>query len=235
MTAPGFFTGLPPHWLPHPAVPVRILVAAHQAFASAIQAIRQSGFNLAKAREEELTHRIYTTLTDTLLPSGTVAGFDSRRFGRVQCSPEVLTHDGTRRVFPDLLLVLLRRDQPGILSSQDGIFTECKPVDGKHAVGAHYCDKGISRFVDGNYAWAMQDGLMVAYVRGARTVASDLTPALAARQGSLGFPAPPSITRSAAIGQGEPLHLTVHRRNFPWPNRVQADPIRLYHSWHKCE
>ena len=41
-----------------------------------------------------------------------------------------------------------------------------KPVDDDHATGTHYCDSGINRFVNGDYAWAMQEGMMVAYVRG---------------------------------------------------------------------
>ena len=37
--------------------------------------------------------------------------------------------------------------------SQYGIFIECKPVDVDHPLVAHYCDKGILRFVRGRLCW----------------------------------------------------------------------------------
>jgi len=37
-------------------------------------------------------------------------------------------------------------------------------VQSGRAAGGHYCDKGIIRFVRGDYAWAMRDALMVGYV-----------------------------------------------------------------------
>ena len=166
-----------------------------------------------------------------------VSEFDGRRFGRIQCGPEVRNHDGSRRVVPDLLIILLKRERYTILPSQDGLFVECKPVDGKHAVGAHYCERGIRRFVDGEYAWAMQDGLMVGYVRGGRSVAKDLTPILLEEQrhARMGSPNAPSAIKVNASESTEPLQVTVHRRNFVWPGGGgTATAIRLFHSWHDC-
>jgi hypothetical protein len=40
---------------------------------------------------------------------------------------------------------------------------ECKPVDRNHPISSCYCKKGLVRFVNGDYAWAMQDALMVGY------------------------------------------------------------------------
>ena len=238
MSAPGFFTGLPPHRLPHPAVPVRLIVAAHRAVARAIQILREEQrVQLATVLEEELTHEIFAVLQDRLLVTREVDGFDPRRFGRIQCSPEVWNHDQSRRVVPDLVLIILKRDRLPILPSQDGLFVECKPVDGKHAVGAHYCDKGICRFVDGGYASAMQDGLLVAYVRGGRTIARDLAPVLAdpSRHVRLGSPGPPVVAANDFPSATESLQVTSHRRNFPWPQaQGTAGEIRLFHSWHDC-
>ena len=240
MSSPGFFTGLPRHRLPHPAVPIRLIVAAHHAVARAIQILREENrIQLATALEEPLTHEVFAILQDRLLATLEVHGFDPRRFGRIQCSPEVWNHDRSRRVVPDLVLILLKRDNLRVLPSQDGLFVECKPVDGKHAVGAHYCDRGICRFVDGEYASAMQEGLMVAYVRGGRTITKDLSPVLTdpALHAKRGFPSTPTKIPSAPIRDcGEPLHVTTHRRNFTWPgDQGPACEIRLYHSWHMCD
>ena len=239
MSTPGFFTGPPPHRLPHPAIPVRLIIAVHRAVARAIQVLREEQrVKLATVLEEALTHEIFAVLQDRLLATSEVDGFDRRRFGRIQCSPEVWNHDRSRRVVPDLVLIVLKRDRLPVLPSQDGLFVECKPVDGKHAVGAHYCDQGICRFVDGEYASAMQDGLMVGYVRGARTITKDLSPVLTdpARQARFGFPsAPVRLLTSTSQDHAEPLQVTTHRRNFPWPgDRGPAGEIRLFHSWHDC-
>ncbi|MDH4429283.1 hypothetical protein QEP21_02795 [Pseudomonas shirazica] len=43
-----------------------------------------------------------------------------------------------------------------------GIFAETKVVSQKKGL-TNYTKQGISRFVRGDYAWAMQDGLMIAY------------------------------------------------------------------------
>ena len=94
------------------------------------------------------------------------------------------------------------------------------------------------RFVDGEYASAMQDGLMVGYVRGGRTIAKDLTPVLTdpARQARLGFPSSPDrVLTSTSQDQVEPLQVTTHRRNFQWPgDQGPACEIQLFHSWHEC-
>ncbi|MDA8429213.1 MAG: hypothetical protein M0T70_08145 [Geobacteraceae bacterium] len=66
---------------------------------------------------------------------------------------------------PDIFFDLKREKAP-VLSDQDGLFVECKPVDSKHPVSSCYCQMGLIRFVNGDYAWAMQDALMVGYVTG---------------------------------------------------------------------
>ena len=65
-----------------------------------------------------------------------------------------------------------------MLSSQDALFVECKLVGKAHPVGSFYCNKGISRFVDGDYGWAMQEGMMLGYVRHGYTLLGKLRPIL---------------------------------------------------------
>ena len=65
---------------------------------------------------------------------------------------------------PDLVFNLKRNHQ-SVLSSQDRVFIECKCIDKDKPLGTYYCKKGINRFITGDYAWAMQEALMVAYIR----------------------------------------------------------------------
>jgi hypothetical protein len=136
------------------------------------------------------------------------------------------------------VLFLLKRESLSVLRSHDGIFAECKPVDDAHPVGAHYCDSGVKRFINGDYAWAMQEGMLVAYARGGRTISKDLTPALASgsRRTELGYPSLPTVVNtSRASKNSEALQATQHQRHFAWPaGHGNACAIRIFHSWHNC-
>ena len=52
-------------------------------------------------------------------------------------------------------------------------------VNSKHYSGSDYCDDGLVRFVRGDYAWAMQEAMMLAYTRDGRTIAGHLIPEIA--------------------------------------------------------
>ncbi len=85
---------------------------------------------------------------------------------------------------PDLVF-FLNRDSLPILVSHDALAVECKPVDENHPVGEFYCEKGLKRFVIGDYAWPMQEAMMVGYVRDDRCIAMNLVPAMTAKKKNL--------------------------------------------------
>jgi len=242
MSIPGFFTAIPRYRLPHPSIPVRLVFTLHVALAKAFELLRSDpppGFTLASAKEDEITRQLQWILENRLLRSNEVTGFDTRRVKNIIRAPEVSNYDGQHPAKkPDLVVFLLKRESLSILHSQDGLFAECKPVDQSHPIGQHYCDSGIRRFVDGDYGWAMKEGLLIAYVRDGRTIQQDLAPVLASelRHAQLGRPAPPErLQGSLASDRVEALHTTEHRRAFSWPeNCGQACPIHLFHSWHDC-
>ncbi len=108
-----------------------------------------------------------------------------------------------------------------VLSGHDALFVECKPIDKTHAAGGKYCDDGLCRFVDGDYAWAMEEGLMLGYARHDRTIAKHLIPAMRQpdrlarlKTGEL----PRSIAHPGAVARdnAEALHVSRHRRGFHW-------------------
>lgn len=236
MSESGFFTASS-RPLPHPPVPLRLILATHAALLKAFKILHDrppDGFSLCDAKEDEITRQLHTVLEDRILTTREVDGFDRRRIRNVVRAPEISNYDGSHPAKkPDLVLFLLRRERFSVMSSQDGIFAECKPIDNNHAIGQHYCDQGIMRFINGEYAWAMRDGLMVGFVRGDRTVPENLSPVLAAkdRHEKLGSPSPPVIVLP---NQATSLHSTDHERNFRWTIGQQACKIKLYHSWHAC-
>lgn len=242
MSVPGFFTAIPDYRLPHPHVPVRVILTTHLALTKAFEVLRTdppSGFLLATAKEDEITRQLHWIMENRLLRTNEVPGFDTRRVKNIIRAPEVTNYDGQHPAKkPDLVLFLLRRESLAVLPSHDGIFAECKPIDNDHPVGMHYCDSGIKRFINGDYAWAMQEGMLVAYVRGGRTINKDLAPVLASGKYhiQLGSPSPPSIVvGSCSSNDTEPLQATIHHRFFEWPgSHGSACRILIFHSWHKC-
>jgi hypothetical protein len=170
-----------------------------------------------------------------------VQGFDKDFFGKVR-RVEVVNFDGTKKSKkPDLCFDLQRENRIDWDQLQDAIFAECKPVDKKHSLNAHYCavDKdctGIERFIVGDYAWAMHEAMMIGYVRDDFRVDPHLVGCLAdsRRHKSLGSPTRPAVILSGR-GKSEAFYQTRHERLFVWKeNGKHATPIVLYHSWHNC-
>ena len=243
-TRPIFTLGLSSEefQLPHPSVPLPVILVIHRVFLEAFALLREQG-SLASLSEDEITAALRAVVENDLRQRGRVPGFNRQTFETVTRQAQVANFDLSRLAKePDLCFRLLNyEDAPrAVIAEHDGLFAECKPVDRKHAVGPHYCDKGLSRFVEGDYAWAMQEGMMVGYSREGRTIAGNLIPAMNGpeRQESLKIlelPRPAMVSQSAK-DEPEPLHVSRHRRGFTWvAGKGTATDITIYHSWHCCD
>jgi len=142
---------------------------------------------------------------------------------------------------PDLVFRLNRELRQTHNRVQDALFTECKPVDRAHPLRDHYCavgkkTSGIERFICGAYASAMEQGMMIAYVRDGFRIKRDLGDALSIPKThiDLGQPTTVSCVIESHSNQCQGLYLTTHQRLFSWPDGKPATPIELYHSWHEC-
>ncbi len=225
--------------LPHPRVPVRYLLTVHAVVGSALAMLRKNPpprFAFATALEDDITRPLQALLENRFFRKSESPRLDRRIFRNVVRAPEVTNYDGTHPAKKPDLAFFLRREHLPVLPSHDAIFAECKPVDAAHPVGTDYCDEGVRRFVDGEYGWTMQEGLLIAYAR-RQTISRHLAPALTGpRQKRLGAPAAPfRVSEGAASPRMEPLHRTTHARTFAWPaHHGVAQPIDLFHSWHDC-
>ena len=241
MTIAGFFAeGIEFH-LPHPALDDSVLLVTHEAVAHALALLRASppaGFNLSSAQENVITQQLEWILENRLRQTGEIPGFDERVFRKVRRGAEVTNFDGKHPSKKPDLVFDLARDTPLVLSTLDALFVECKPVDSSHPLPKHYGEKGTLRFICGDYSWAMQEGMMLAYVRNGHTLAASLSHAFAAEPLKTMLGNPTSIgpvPGGLANPMVEQLHVTSHRRNFVWPQgKGAAGPIRIYHSWHNC-
>jgi hypothetical protein len=241
MTIAGFFADGIDFSLPHPALDDSVLLITHDAICYAFSLLRKSphdGFILSSAQENAITQQLEWILENKLRKSGEVRGFDERVCQKVRRGAEVTNFDGKHPGKKPDLVFDLARDEPLILSSLDALFVECKPVDKSHSIPKHYCGLGAIRFINGDYGWAMQEGMMVAYVRNGHTLSTSLGPVLAnePQHSLLGQPTSMVIVPGGHASElAEELHVTIHQRTFCWPQgKGKAGPIRIFHSWHNC-
>ena len=242
----GFFTvGVPPdqYDLPHPRLGLPVILFLRRVLLRAFEKLRARGFPLATESEDRVTEQLFNVLENDLRQTGEIGGFNATFYERVVRHAAVTNYNGQKLAkAPDLSFKLRNAgaEHRPVVSSHDALFVECKPVDAAHAPGAAYCDDGLIRFVNGDYAWAMEDAMMLAYARNGRTITKHLTRAMAAsnRKASLqivrSLEVCPGIA-AAASAEAEAVHLTQHHRAFPWPDgKGLATDITVYHLWHRC-
>lgn len=227
--AVGFFTHGIEFTLPHPPIPQRTILLLCKVIRQAWQLLAEkppANFLLGSANEDDITLELVDIIENRLRKSGEVDGFDYARFGKVEREPKIANFDKKHPdKMPDIFFDLKREQYP-ILSTQDGLFVECKPVDSNHSILSHYCNKGLLRFVNGDYAWAMQDALMIGYVTGHypfNKLASVLDDGN--NNAALKTAGHSSIDEYA-------IYRSNHKREFEWPeSRGTACPISISHIW----
>jgi hypothetical protein len=165
-----------------------------------------------------------------------VEGFDREIFASVHREPKVRNFNGDHLdKMPDLLVEFIDRPA-GAMNSQHGLFIECKPVDREHPAGSAYCDAGLIRFVRGDYAWAMQNAMMVGYAREGYSLNPKLSEALASsRKEPIPVSSGPTgCPRTKASAFAEQVAISKHQRTFNYVEiNLPAGIIVIRHLWLK--
>ncbi len=225
----GFFTHGVDYTLPHPKIPQRTVLLISKVIRSAWQLLAEkpvSGFHMRSADEDTITQVLVEIIENILRKTGDIDGFNCTLFGKVTRDQKITNFDKKHPdKMPDIFFDL-RRDRLPIINDQDGLFVECKPVDPQHPILSYYCNKGLVRFVNGDYAWAMQDALMVGYVKGRYSFI---------KLGSILDDEKSKATLKPiehfAVDEYE-IYRSSHKRDFYWlENRGQACPITISHLW----
>lgn len=232
----GFYDDPGRRRLQHPKIGLPVLLIVENALCAAWSLLRthpRAGFDLLTAHEDAVTLELHEALLDRVFKKGIVEGFDSKLFSTVEREPKIRNYDYRHPdKMPDLLVRLVGRP-PGVRNTQDGLFIECKPVDSRHGVSAHYCNRGLIRFVQGDYAWAMPIATMVGYARKGYSVFSKLVPVLLDwPPGASNSTVPLPCAYSKASSIGEVVHLTEHARTFRYLETEEVAPkITIRHLW----
>ena len=224
--------------LPHPAIPLAVFLVVETALRVAWQMMLtrpRSDFRLQREDEDPVTCELCERVCNEVFNRGLVDGFDRTLFAKPTRESKIKNYNGQKiDKMPDLLLDLV--DRPAVrIPAQDWLFIECKPVQSGRSAGAHYCDRGIVRFVRGDYAWAMREALMIGYVTEGYTISNKLAAALKSRRSripTLTLPTP--CPRSAETSWSEATYVTKHCRNFRYVETGQpASSIVIRHLWLK--
>ena len=204
-------------------------------------ALREAWCRLVKAGtlhhldEDAITARLKEVLNHMLVEQPSpVPGFSELTFETVVRDANVAAHDGSsldKR--PDLVFRPHTRHPAAPYKEYRGLFTECKLVGPNHRIGL-YGAKGIRRFIDGEYAWAMPVGLMVAYDRYGTGVTPRLRECLArASKKPAGDPYNTSQlpTKAPRYGSPPPVYMTRHQRTWTYASGGAPGELRLFHLW----
>lgn len=214
--------------LPVPPVAVIHLDVVIDALRRALDClVSDYGVALAEKNESELNSllqaRLSTLCTEEKLLSQLVAC--------VVRGGESVSFDGRRlELRPDLGIYLTDRNR------KFPLIVECKIIDGDHGQGVDlYCRNGIRRFVQGEYAWASSQGLMLAYVRDDSLLQDLLLPYL---RSAAGNKPDPFLTEAIPCLDGAPsgaVWVSCHGREFGYVGNVRGrpGPIGISHLWIK--
>lgn len=225
--------------LPHPPIAFPIILVVRNAVIQVLDALRaQKTIDLGQLKEDEITVALHAGLEEQRR-NGNIQGFDTNTFERISRQHQADNYSGTTlKKEPDMLFPLRDDLRKNIIPSKDGLVVECKPIDKKHPANEHYCNKGIQRFVNGEYAWAMQESLMLGYSRDGRSIPTHLLPVMKKDENlrKLRTIQQPIKLLSSVCPRSDDLYISQHERNFQWREKKgKATPINIYHSWHLCE
>lgn len=227
--AVGFFTQGIEFILPHPPIPQRTILLLCNVIRRAWQLLFEyppENFHLQSAKEDAITQMLVEIIENRLRKNGEVAGFNQASFGKVFRGPEIANFDKKHPDKEPDIFFDLKREKCQVLSDQDGLFVECKPVDSDHPLLSCYCQKGLLRFVNGDYAWAMRDGMMVGYVTGSYTFKKLVAVLYDDKKTSF------LNTKTHSEIAEHSICRTSHKREFEWPGKYgQACPISIAHLW----
>lgn len=140
--------------------------------------------------------------------------------------------EGEKIKQPDFALKPRNNPNPGMDAGYYAIFVEAKVIGKAHQQVSHYFKDGVDRFLDGEYAWAMPHGLMLAYVRTGQIMVDALNDYLKGKGRALRFNVKKFPTFPKPPNRAPKVCLTAHTRKWSYVKRpgLPGD-IELRHLW----
>lgn len=230
----GFSFGVPPtKKSAYSAWPIAIVLVIEDALRKAYTSIEEKlgeHHTLHSANEDTITNALQAALIDLRKDGKTIPGFSIASFGMPIRGQNIADYSGEFiNKQPDLTFY-----QALTADLEDGWFCECKIVDASHSLG-DYLHKGLIRFVNGNYAYAMPHAQMIAYVRDTKKPA-DLIDFLSKKpyKSSHNHGCLMSLSDIPKIFKPD-LIITIHNRSaYSLPEKDPLGEIEVRQLWLSC-
>ncbi|MBI2559044.1 hypothetical protein HYW20_07020 [Candidatus Woesearchaeota archaeon] len=155
--------------LPFQDYELGVKIVIENIFREAWQQLLSNSYDWSSCSEDDITAKLHIVL-DSLRRREIVDGFNPSMFQTIVREEHSLNYNGESIDKQPDFTIRLQDVYPGLNRLYRALYVECKPIDKAHPIGTHYCKKGIKRYVDGDYAWAMKSGMMVAYMQREITV-----------------------------------------------------------------
>ncbi len=231
----GFFTGKIEYTYPHPPLNIRIILVVENAVRKAWEILKNEppdDLYLPTATEKLITIALLNII-EILRATENVDGFNSREFETVIREGNLANYNGKHPDKEPDFIFRLTGIRAGTEKVQDGIIAECKPIDAAHPVGSVYCKEGLIRFINGDYAWVMQSGMMIGYVDKSYTIFPKLSDPLFKDKKIYNTTKGPCVCpQSKRLKQDPLVYETIHERKWEYPQTGEkASDITIRHLW----
>lgn len=133
---------------------------------------------------------------------------------------------------PDMSFKLVVNRFPGMNGFYRRLYVEAKVIGGgNQTVGAYFID-GVTRYLIGDYAWAVPQGIMLAYVRpGQKTIPQALNNYLSTPERKRQYQVKEMPKLCEYTDLKPPAYDTVHSRKWTFPDGTKPNNIKLIHIW----
>ncbi|MNJ48805.1 hypothetical protein D3C77_440110 [compost metagenome] len=158
-----------------------------------------------------------------------VPGFSSESFDTVCRGENLPNYSGALLNKQPDLIIRLANSPLAVTRRLVGIFIESKVVCMKNPINL-YTTHGLSRFVGGDYGWAMQAGMMLAYQKGKHRPITHLEAQLAAEVTLCSIAVGSSHLESRT--EYHPISaVSSHKRSWNYQDGGTPGDIRIWHMW----
>lgn len=173
-------------------------------------------------------------VVDMIRDTGAIPAF-TKHFETPHSDGSLRNFNGTKlSKRPDMSFKLKVNPVPGIHGMHHRLFVEAKVLGiGKQGVGA-YCKDGVSRYIVGDYAWAMPHAMMVAYVRSpAHVLPESLDKHLSKPANKLSYEVLTLQAKACGFTSSSPrAYETTHgRTGWTFSDGTAPTSIKLIHLW----
>ena len=222
---------LPFNFLPSPMISCAE-EAIRVAWAALVSAQQAYGIDLTTEREDKISYKLIEVLNFLRAEESKPIHEFAEYFESVNVCSGCRDYEDKQIKQPDFALKPRNNPTPGIDTGYYAIFVEAKVIGHAGQQTSEYFIDGVERFLDGKYAWAMPQGLMLAYVRTEQVMFDVLNSYLDNERRKLKFNVKQLPVIAKPPNRVPKVCVTVHTRKWSYVDRSGSPgDIELRHLW----